>query len=174
MSDQNVLIANRAELLAQVALTRSPALTVYQLNVGGEAEIDFLCSIGSRKVPTFRTFGAMVWGTAAPLETPEEVARQSRARRGKLKKRTQYFFPVIILLATMHDDQVFCSWLVEPAKDSAQLVNVDDLDFHSFNSAHYESVIRRVTNWYAHLSGTLFPDTTRLIDLRSEFDDEWE
>jgi hypothetical protein len=172
MSDLNTLISNRAELLAQVALTRSPAVDVLRLDVGGEMGIDFLCSIGAKKAPTFRAFGVLVWGTSEQLDTPEDLARHVRGRKGKLKKRAQYFFPVIILLATMHNDQVFYSWLVEPTKDTVQLMNVDDLNFQSFNSVHYERVIKRIINWYARLAETVFPGT-EVTDLSRGFDDEW-
>jgi hypothetical protein len=152
------LVERRSELLAKVVLTRRLDIDVFEFDAGGEMGLDLLCSVRSETVPGFLTFGALVWGTADQLETPEDVAKQVRARKKKLAKRTRYFIPVIVLLFSMHKDEAYFSWLVEPREDTGQLVEVADLDFQPFDVKQLDRMTRRITNWYRRLATTVLTD----------------
>jgi hypothetical protein len=130
-----------------------------------------LCSIRDSTVAGFLQFGVLVWGTSAPLDTLEELAKHVRGRRKKLDKRTRYFIPVIVLLFSMHNDKEFYAWLVEPCENSTHLVDVADLDFQPFDTKQLDRVIRRVTNWYKRLGADIRPDTAE-IDSSQCPDDE--
>jgi hypothetical protein len=152
------MVGHRSELLAKVALTRRLNIDVFDFDMGGEMRIDLLCSIRDASIPGFLPFGVLVWGTSDPLETSEELAKHVRGRRKKPDKRTRYFFPVIVLLFSMHNDEAFYAWLVEPCENSTRLVDVADLDFKPFDTKQLDRVTRRITNWYKHLAADIRPD----------------
>ncbi len=158
MSPQADMVARRAELLARVVLTRRLNIDVFPLDAGGEMGIDYLGSIRDEKVPGFLLFGVLVWGTSDELNTPEDAAKHARAKRKKLHKRNRYFIPVIILLFSMHKDEGFFSWLVEPCEDTAQLMDVAELDFQAFTTKQLDHLIKRITDWYKRLAGTVLAD----------------
>jgi hypothetical protein len=162
MSQVNPMVGRRSELLARVALTRRLNIDVFGFDMGGEMGIDLLCSIRARTVPGFLPFGVLVWGTSDPLDTSEELAKHIRGRGKKLDKRTRYFFPVIVLLFSMHNDKEFYAWLVEPCENSTHLVDVVDLDFKPFDTRQLDRVIRRITNWYNRLAADIRPEIVEI------------
>jgi hypothetical protein len=89
MSPAKQMVGHRSELLARVALTRRLNIDVFNMDIGGEMGIDLLCSIRDPALPGFLPFGVLVWGTSNPLDTSEDLAKQVRARRKRLDKRTQ-------------------------------------------------------------------------------------
>lgn len=155
MSPVVEMIGHRSELLAKVVLTRRLNIDVFNLDESGEMALDLLCSIRNEKARAFRPFGVLVWGTQDVLDTPEDVARHLRSRRKKHEKRTRYFFPVIVLLFSMHKDEAYFSWLVEPSEESSQLVEVDELDFKVFDLKQLDRMTKRITDWYKRLALTL-------------------
>jgi hypothetical protein len=155
MSPVAEMIGHRSELLAKVVLTRRLNIDVFNLDAGGEMEIDLLCSIRDEKTPSFRPFGVLVWGTRAELDTPEDLAKHVRTRTKHLEKRTRYFFPVIILLFSMHKDQAFFSWLVEPSEGTSHLIDVAGLDFKEFDIKQLDRMTKRISDWYKRLATTI-------------------
>ena len=172
MSQANQMVGHRSELLAQVALTRRLNIDVFNMDMGGEMGIDFLCSIRDPSLPAFLPFGVLVWGTSDPLDTPEDLAKQVRGRRKKLDQRTRYFIPVIVLLFSMHNDREFYTWLVEPCEYSTQLMDVTDLDFKPFDTKQLDRVIRRITNLYKRLAADIRPETTNISSSQFRGDEQ--
>jgi hypothetical protein len=158
MTQVNEMVGHRSELLARVALTRRLNIDVFDFDLGGEMGIDLLCSIRDTNVPGFLPFGVLVWGTAEPLDTPTGLARHVRNRRRELEKRTRYFFPVIALLFSMHNDEAYFAWLVEPCENKAQLVDVAEPEFKAFDVKQLDRITRRITNWYKRLAVDIRPD----------------
>ena len=152
------MIGHRSELLARVVLTRRLNIDVVPFEEGGEMALDFLCTIRDGKVPGFLLFGVVVRGTATELHGPEDVAKHLSSFRKKLKSRTRYFIPVIVLVFSMHKDEAFFSWLVEPCEDTGQLVEVSDLEFKEFDLKELDRMTRRITNWYKRLEKTVVSD----------------
>lgn len=162
MSAANQMVDHRSLLLARVALTRRLNIDVFDFDKGGEMGIGLLCSIRDSSVPGFLPFGVLVWGTSAPLDTPEELTKHVRSRRKKLDKRTRYFMPVMVLLFSMHNDEAFYAWLVKPCENSTHLVDVADLDFKPFDTKQLDRVTQRITNWYKQLAEDIRPDIAEL------------
>lgn len=148
MPEASDRIGHRSELLARVVLTRRLNIDVVPFNEGGEMGLDFLCTIRDEKVRGFLLFGVVVRGTAAELRTPEDVTKHVSSFRKKPKSRTRYFIPVIALAFSMHKDEAFFAWLVEPCEDTGQLVEVSDLEFKEFDLKELDRMTRRITNWY--------------------------
>jgi len=157
MSSKADMIGYRSELLAKVVLTRRLNIDVFPLDQGGEMGIDLLCSIRDEKVPGFLPFGVLIWGTSDELDTPEDAREHARSKRKKLHKRIRYFMPVIVLLFSMHKDEAYFSWLVEPCEDSGQLLDVAELDFKVFDVKQLDHMTRRVRDWYKRLAATVTP-----------------
>jgi hypothetical protein len=162
MSQVAEMVGHRSELLARVALTRRLNIDVFDFDLGGEMGIDLLCAIRDTNVPGFLPFGVLVWGTAEPLDTPTELARHVRNRRRKLEKRPRYFMPVIVLLFSMHNDEAYFAWLVEPSETTAQLVDVAEPEFKTFDVKQLDRITRRITHWYKRLAVDIRPDTAEI------------
>jgi hypothetical protein len=158
MSNTADLIAHRSELLARVVLTRRLNIDVVPFDEGGEMGLDFLCSLRDEKVRGLLLFGVVVRGTTDELQTSEDIAKHVGAFRKKLRKRTGYFFPVIVLLFSMHKDEAYFAWLVEPCENTSQLVEVAGPEFKEFDLKQLDRMIKRITSWYKWLAKTIVSD----------------
>jgi hypothetical protein len=162
MSQATPMVSHRSELFAKVALTRRLNIDVFDFDMGGEMGIDMLCTIREPTVPGFLPFGVLVWGTSDPLDSSEELAKHVRGRMKKFDKRTRYFMPVIVLLFSMHNDNAFYAWLVEPCENSPHILDVADLDFKPFDTKQLDRVTRRITNWYKRLATDIRPSVAEI------------
>jgi hypothetical protein len=152
------MVGRRSELLARVVLTRRLNIDVFDLDLGSEMGIDFLGSIRDEKVPGVLLFGVIVWGTPDELDTPEDAEKHVRTHRKKINKRPRYFIPVIVLLFSMHKDEAFFSWVVEPCENSSQLLEVPGLHFSPFDVKQLDSMTKRITRWYKRLAVNILSD----------------
>jgi hypothetical protein len=149
MNAEQEMIGERAELLARVALTRRMNVTVHPFDEGGAAALDLICTIRDDDLKGFLPFGVMVWGTAKVLAHGGDV---SPIAQQKLKHRdTRYFFPVIILVFSMHNDAAFFSWLVQPDPSTdGKLRHFTNPVFRSFTTKQLDMIVKSVVNWYAN------------------------
>jgi hypothetical protein len=153
MSTESVMVGERAELLARVALTRRLNVSVHSFGDNGNSGIDLICTVRDDSVKGFLPFGVMVWGTARPLTHGGEV---SPIARQKLKSQdTTFFLPVMILVFSMHDDAAFFSWLVEPDPEEGKLILHTRPVFSSFTIKHLDMVVRAVVGWYQKVGSAL-------------------
>jgi hypothetical protein len=96
----------------------------------------------------------MVWGTTKELTHGGDV---SPIARQKLKDQdARYFFPVIILVFSMHNDAAFFSWLVQPDPSSdGKLRHFTKPIFRPFTAKHLDMVVKNVVDWYAKKTGDI-------------------
>jgi hypothetical protein len=153
------LVSRRSELLATVALTRRLDIEVRQMDL--DSGIDFVGIIRpepDEELQGFLLFGVVVKGTARPLPShlaAEKFFRAHRSKSGIIKGK--YFFPVIVLLFSMNQDEGYFSWFVEPDVDTETLIQHTDLAFKPFDLRQLDQMISRIKKWYQRLSVAIAP-----------------
>src|SRR4051812_34675693 len=113
MNQENSMVEQRSELLARVFLTRRLNINVHPFGDKADEGIDFICTLNHDRVEGFLPFGVLVWGTAKELATEADATAFGRQKKKAIKQET-FFIPVIVLLFSMHNDEGYFSWLVEP------------------------------------------------------------
>jgi hypothetical protein len=151
MSPENAVVAQRSELLARVFLTRRLNINVHPFGDNNDEGLNFICTIRDDRVKGFLPFGVLVWGTAKELSTETEATAYGRQKKKVLRQST-FFFPVVVLLFSMQDDQGYFSWLVEPCQEGNKLFHVPELKFKTFDTKHLDRMIKRIASWYNRLS----------------------
>ena len=56
--------------------------------------------------------------------------------------------PVVALLFSMHNDEAYFAWLVEPSKDTTKLLNAEVPTFKAFDGREFDRMINRIVKWY--------------------------
>jgi hypothetical protein len=152
------VIAERAELLARVFLTRREDVRVLPF---GADNLAFFASIHSHKtteVKGFCGFGVMVWGTEKALaddaEATKYMARKWMQLQKDAKGSTFYYFPVIILLFSMVNDTGYYAWPFEPSEEDERpkLLQHTELRAEKFDKRKLDHVVERVLSWYERFS----------------------
>jgi hypothetical protein len=143
-------VGRRAELLARVALTRRLNVDVLPFDEKRDAGIDFIGVIRNDEVKGFLPFAVVVWGTAKQLDSEREANLFGR-QKPSITKRGQFFMPVVALLFSMHQDEAFYAWLVEPSKDTTKLLNAEVPTFKTFDGREFDKMISRIVKWYHRL-----------------------
>jgi hypothetical protein len=148
------LVSRRAELLAQVTLTRQLNVTLHSWDALDQG-LDFIGTLHDQKDnEVFRPFGVVVWGTARPLETEKELTEFANARIKKLNT-TKYFLPVIVLAFSMQKDEGYFEWLMEPSPDGTNLSRVSKPKFKPCNVKELQMVLQRIEGWYSRLESMI-------------------
>jgi hypothetical protein len=137
-------IAERAEHLAIVHLTRSQNLAIERLNA--DYGLDLLASISRDESPTGRIFGIQVKGQDQALkgqQTPQFMLSP---------QEHQYFqelpFPVCILFFTMDDDRGYYNWIKLSHAANKHLRPVEADSWKVLNDASIAQIVEEVNHWY--------------------------
>lgn len=135
--DLEYFIAERAEQLALVYLTRSTVLSIEHLQA--ERGLNFLVTILQDQLPTGRMFGVRVRGQDKAVKASQSIAASLSSQD------RDYFqalpFPACVLLFTMEDDRGYCKWVKHP--DQAELAQ-----WHSLETYDINQMIETVNAWY--------------------------
>lgn len=150
-------VGRRAELLARVVLTRRLNVDILPFDEKRDAGIDFIGVIRDDQVKGFLPFAVVVWGTSRELDSEREANLFGR-QKPNINKRGQFFMPVIALLFSMHKDEAFFAWLVEPSKETTKLLKVEVPTFKVFDARELDRMINRIVKWYHRLEGTIVGD----------------
>jgi hypothetical protein len=109
-------VTQRAELLANLALTRRKDVQLVSFADREAAGIDLLARIEEPVLngQVFPSFGVKILGTSEPLED-EQSANRYLNRHGKHRPRRGFLLcPLVVLLFSMEGDVGYFSWLMEP------------------------------------------------------------
>jgi len=149
--DIDNLIAQRAERLAYLALTRRNDLSVFT-PLGPNVGIDFLVHIhdGNGVFSSSMEFGVAVKGRQALNKATLPPTLQCEALK-QPDRFSQSEMPVCAFLFFMDEDVGYYSWMREPiVHDGARLQNNEDSTFAHLDDAALDDIVARVKQWYRH------------------------
>src|SRR5204863_232628 len=108
-------IEQRAELLANLVLTRRKDLIVTTLNESADIGIDLFVSVITKEVGegVVPSFGVEVKGTVNPLEDESSANKYGNRQMKHWKSRGFEMMPLLVFLFSMENDQGYYSWLME-------------------------------------------------------------
>jgi len=170
MSQEHSIVTQRSQLYAGVILTRRMNINVHTFGDKSDEGIDFICTIRHDRVKGFLPFGALVWGTAKELGTEADATTFGRQKKKALKKAT-FFIPVVVLLFSMHNDEAYFSWIVEPCKEGNKLFHVPELKFKAFDTKQLDRMVKRMAAWYHRLSNDILADAADFDSSQCPYDE---
>jgi len=155
----NQYVAQRAELLANLVLTRRKDVEViplHQKDVG----IDLVARVrqpvmGGQVLPMF---GVEVKGTVNPLADDEAATRFANARAKRRPSSGLFLFPIAIFLFSVEGDVGYYCWLLEPSvpRDrSPRLDRVSNLSMHKITKRSLDDMVQQVVAWFEAMGDLL-------------------
>src|SRR4051794_38667092 len=109
------MIEHRARALSTVYLTGRSNIQVFSLGDFGElGDLDQLGMVLSESTTMEMLFGVVLKATADPLPDEQRASRYVAKWNHARKMTPGYPFPVVLLLFSMHEDNGYFCWLVEP------------------------------------------------------------
>lgn len=153
---ESALVDHRTEALAMVVLTRRPDVLPTRIDVGGlDLFAKILSAADSGKVEDPGIgFGVVFAGTSKPLSTESEAtAFANRKFKATTLRQFTFFFPVISLFFSMHDDAAWYSWIAMPSLDKGEprLHRPSPLKCHRFDHAALNDVVDTSRAWFDSL-----------------------
>lgn len=149
-------VAKRAELLANLVLTREKGVEVFPFEEPKEAGmhlIALLPSIGGGRadLPILPRVGVEVMGTDDTLETEEEATAYARKHWKDRKGKGFFLGPVVLLLFSMDGDKGYFGWLMEPQVSQGEgptLTRVFSPTMTRISKTSTEVIFRASQAWY--------------------------
>ncbi|MCI0457597.1 MAG: hypothetical protein L0Z62_11555 [Gemmataceae bacterium] len=156
----NKYVAERAELLARLVLTRRKDIRIVTFSDRADLGIDMIVRLLKPVTDdqVYPYLGVVIMGTSESLED-EEVATKY-ANRGWKHHPTKalLLFPTLVLLFSVEGDIGYYGWLVEPQVSSVlgpNLTRVTPLRMAKIGKNSVDEIIDRVTEWFEAM-GTMF------------------
>jgi hypothetical protein len=159
-------IAQRADLLAQLVLTRRKGARIVSFAQANETGIDFIAQLPP--LPDEGHDGKIkpylcvhVKGTSATLEDERAAAAYSRQHWKPISGKAFFLAPVIFLLFSMEGDQGYFSWVMEPRVDREQgpsLTWVESPDMTKITKKSIEDVFDRTEQWFKAMAEIVLRD----------------
>jgi hypothetical protein len=145
--DMRQFLAERAELLAFVYLTRREDVIVNRL-ASADSGVDFLVTLTLGGVPTGRMFGVQVKAHEGSVASARELHSPGDL---SLRDLADVPLPLCLFVFTMSDDRGYYGWLKEPvvgAPRAPMLRLVDEVSWDELNDAGLARIIGSVNAWY--------------------------
>jgi hypothetical protein len=153
----------RAELLANLVLTRRKDVHVYPVgekyDVGIDLFVRVMIPVMDRQV--LPTFGVQVKGTPHPL-----IDEQAATRHAKGFKQTPlkglFLFPIVVFLFSMEGDKGYYSWLMEPyvsSEASPTLERASTLHMTKIQKGSVDDIVHRVVEWFEAMGSFLLQNS---------------
>ena len=149
----NQYVAQRAELLAHLVLTRRKDIQLIALGERQDIGIDLLAQVSKPVMngQVFPSFGVEVMGTSQPLE--DEISATRYANQWWKHRQTKglLLFPIVLLLFSMENDLGYSGWLMEPhvsEESGPSLTRVSPLCMTKLNKKRVDELVQRVEKWF--------------------------
>jgi len=160
-------VGRRAELLAQLVLTRRKGVSVFSVG-NADIGIDLVANLPPMRVkglekPVQPSLAVLVKGTSVELDGEVDANTYARSTWKPLSANPLILSPVVVLLFSMERDQGFYSWLMEPrlyGEGAPGLDFVDTPDMTKITRKSIDHVFDRVESWYTMMAGILMRHAT--------------
>ena len=161
-------VAKRAELLANLVLTRQKGVDVFRFQEPHESGLHLLAtlpSIGGAQtgLPVLPKIGVEVLGTDEPLDSDDDATAYARRhwkdRRGKGFSLT----PIVLFLFSMEGDKGYFGWIMEPRVSKGReptLTRVLLPVMTKITKTSAEVIFRESEAWYKAMVQLLLRDET--------------
>jgi hypothetical protein len=163
MKDEAVreYVDQRAELLAQIVLTRLPEIEIAPAVAKRDTGIDLWARwFGvSPDAPFEPYFGVQVKGTVRHLADAKAASKFANdVRRDQKRGPGFYIAPTIIMVFSVQDDEGYWGWVMEPflrEKGRPALSRVDRIEVKPVTSKTIDEILGRVSPWFAYMGDLL-------------------
>jgi hypothetical protein len=149
----------RAELLANLVLTRRKDVQVLSFGDQADVGIDLLARIDKPLLngQFLPSFAVQVLGTADPLADEESASRYVNRRWKHRPPRFGLLCPIAVFLFSMDGDVGYYGWLMEPhvtKEEGPRLTLVSPLGMMRINKRVIDDLIDRVEKWFEAVAET--------------------
>jgi hypothetical protein len=160
-------VGRRAELLAQLVLTRRKGVSVFSLG-GADIGIDLVAHLPPIPVkgleePIQPSLAMLVKGTSVELDREEDASSYAKRAWKPLSANPLILSPVAVLLFSMEGDHGFYSWLMEPrlhGEGAPGLDFVETPDMTKITRKTIDDMFDKVESWYTMMAGILLHHAT--------------
>lgn len=161
-SPNAALISYRADILAQVAMTRREDIRLSKFDIGqlktaSTPEVNFIGTINPDDDDNVAgVFAVAVWGTEKPINNEEAATRWMNKRWGDnltSGKTNVFHLPTVALLFSMVGDTGYYAWILEPESDPeknvAQLAFAQErLKCRTMDKKALDEIVNKIKGWY--------------------------
>jgi hypothetical protein len=158
-------VGKRAELLAQLVLTRRKDIEVIPVGEKFDVGIDLVVRIhhpfmNGQALPAF---GVQVKGTNQPI--PDEHRANEYANAGVKHRKTRGFFlfPLVVFLFSMDGDVGYYGWLMKPEvsnETGPSLSRVESFEMTMIRKKSIDDMITQIRFWFEKMSDILTKDVS--------------
>jgi hypothetical protein len=147
-------VKQMADALALVLLTQHSEVSVSPFDT--DSRVDFLVKVARRNRFARRTFGVIVKGTVALIESEQQANEKLNAME-KEWKDGGVSMPVCLFLFSMKNNHGFYAWKLEPVIDHDRPRLVAHATFHSreLDTEAMNEIVDAVERWHEALYRSL-------------------
>ncbi len=164
---ESVLVGRRAELLAQLVLTRREGVSVFSINCH-DIGIDLVALLPPKLIkglekPIQPSLAVLVKGTSVELDREEDANSYAKRNWKPLSANPLILSPVVVLLFSVEGDHGFYSWLMEPklyGDGAPGLDFVETPDMTKITRKTIDEVFEKVASSYMMMAGVLLRHAT--------------
>jgi hypothetical protein len=159
-------VAQRAELLAQLVLTRRRSVRVLSFKEPADIGLEFIVQLppllkGGKTSQPQSCFGVQVEGTSEPLEDERRATAYAKQQWKHLSLKGFFLAPIAFLLFSMEGDRGYFSWLMEPQVKPGRdpsLTRVTSPDMTKITKMSIDIVFDEVERWFEAMAEILLRD----------------
>ena len=156
-------VGKRAELLAQLVLTRRKDVEVIPVGEQFAAGIDLVVRIHHpvMKGQALPAFGVQVEGTTEPIPDEHRANEYANARVKHRKTKGFFLLPVVIFLFSMDGDVGYFGWLMKPevsTETGPSLGRVESVEMVMIRKKTIDDMIAQTRSWFETMSDILTKD----------------
>lgn len=153
-------VGQRAELLANLVLTRRKDVEVLTLADAKDAGFDILVRLMKPVVHEqfIPYFGVEILGTSTSLPDEPEATKYANQRWKHRRARGFGLFPVVLFLFSVEGDQGYYSWVMKPGvtgEGSPALGRVSPLRMAVLNKESLDNLLDDVVDWFEAMAEIL-------------------
>jgi hypothetical protein len=152
MDSERQYTAQRAELLANLVLTRRKDLDVRRLGTMDDIGLDYIVRVAhqSPDSPINPYFGVQVRGTSKELPDERAAARLANHIRKDQTAGGFLLAPLLLMLFSMEDDQGYSGWLMEPieGEQGPSLERVQSMEMQKITTRTIDETVTKVISWF--------------------------
>jgi|GEM_PF-3452296 len=159
-------VAKRADLLAQVVLTRRKDVRVLPLGDKDDVGIDFFVHLMEpiAGLPVNPYFGIQVKGTSSPLEDEKAANRFATQVARGMAAQAFILAPIVLMVFSMAGDRGYWGWIMEPSTEGPNdpsLTRTERIHMTEIDDDSLEELFSRITAWFETMGEVLLRHQTK-------------
>ena len=159
-------VAQRAELLAQVVLTRRKDVHILALGEKADVGIDLIAHTMTpiSGLPVNPYFGVRVTGTAHPLDDKKAANRIANQIIRERTARAFILAPIVLMIFSMEGDRGYWGWVMEPLVDGPEnpsLHRTTRVEMKEISSGSLDELFSAVISWFEAMGNVLLKEKTK-------------